>query len=66
MARFHIFLVGSSHGVDVELAARDLSELREDLLHDRYLQGHMEQPDEKGVCAGVLIPASRLQMVLEL
>lgn len=66
MASFRVFLVGAQQALDVELSVRNLDELKRGLLHDRYLQGYLDQPDENGDCAAVLIPASRLQMVLAL
>jgi hypothetical protein len=65
MARFRIFLVGSSQPLDIDLLANDAAELKELASRSRFLDGHMAEANQDGVCPGVLIPTCRLQMIIE-
>jgi hypothetical protein len=65
MARFRVFLTGCPQPLDVDLPASDVAELNQIASSCRFLQGHMAEADHDGVCAGVLIPTCRLQMVME-
>jgi hypothetical protein len=66
MGRFRIFLVGSPQAIDVDLPASDAAELNEIASRSRFLDGYMAEADRDGVCPGVLIPTSRLQMIIEM
>jgi hypothetical protein len=65
MAQFRVFLVGVPQPLQVDLPAGSASELVEIASRVRFLEGHMVEADSDGVCAGVLIPTSRLQLVIE-
>ena len=65
MARFQVFLVGSSTPLDVDLAATDVIQLNAIASSVRFLNGHIAEPDGDGICPGVLIPTCRLQLVVE-
>jgi hypothetical protein len=66
MARFRIFLVSTPGHLDVDLPQGSLSEVRSTLETGHYLEGHLQEADEAGVCAPFLIPTNRLQMILEI
>lgn len=66
MARFRIFLIGSSNSIDAEIDARNVVEIEENFLHRRYLKGNIWEPDAAGVCAAFIIPTNRVQMIVEL
>lgn len=65
MARFRIFLIGCNQPLDVDMPASDVAELTQIASTCRFLEGHMAEADQDGVCPGVMIPTCRLQMVLE-
>jgi hypothetical protein len=65
MAEFKVFLVGMPQPLQVDLPVTSVSELVEIASRVRFLEGHMVEADEGGVCAGVLIPTCRLQLVIE-
>ena len=65
MARFRLFLVGTSESLDVECWAKDLAELERELKCQRFLRGRISEPDGNGECKAVLIPAGRIQLIVE-
>jgi hypothetical protein len=65
MARFKLFLIGTPSPLDVDLPVSSVTELNEIASRARFIQGNMAEPDHEGVCPGVLIPTSRLHMVIE-
>ena len=65
MARFRIFLVGSSQPLDIDLPANDAAELKVIASRSRFLDGRMAEADQDCVCPDVLIPTCRLQMIIE-
>jgi hypothetical protein len=65
MAQFRVFLVGVPQPLQVDLPVGNVSELVEIASRVRFLEGHMVEADSDGVCAGVLIPTCRLQLVFE-
>ena len=66
MGFFRIYLTGSQEALDVELPVSDLSTVKQRLLRERYLEGRVRPTDGDGEYVGVLIPATRLQLILEL
>lgn len=66
MSLFRVYLSGSTQALDVEFAASGIDELKRGLLHERYLQGRVESLNNGTDYAGILIPASRVQLILEL
>lgn len=65
MAQFHVFLVGVPQPLHVDLGVASIGELVEMASRVRFLEAHMVEADSDGVCAGVLIPTCRLQLVIE-
>lgn len=65
MATFRICLVGPAQQLTVDFTANDISELADAASRSRFLVGHMLEPDEDGVCAGVMISTGRIQCVFE-
>jgi len=65
MARFRLFLIGSPQPLEVDLPASDAIELGEIASRTRFLDGHLSDADGHGVCAGVLIPTCRVQLIIE-
>ena len=65
MARFKFYLIGSSDAPVLDVEASDLRALNEQVSRNRFIEGHMSQPDGDGVLAGVLVSTSRIQFVME-
>jgi hypothetical protein len=65
MAQFRVFLVGVAQPLQVDLPVGSARELVEIASRVRFLEAHMVEADSDGVCAGVLIPTCRLQLVIE-
>lgn len=65
MARFKLFLIGNATPIDLDLPVSGVTELNELASRTRFLEGHMTAPDGEGVCAGVLVPTCRIQLVVE-
>lgn len=65
MARFRLFLIGCNQPLEVDLPVSGVAELNQMAATCRFLEGYMAEADGDGVCPGVLIPTSRLQMVVE-
>ena len=66
MGFFRIYLTGSQEALDVELPVSELSAVKRGLLRERYLEGKVRPTDGDGEYVGVLIPATRLKLILEL
>jgi hypothetical protein len=65
MAQFRVFLIGVPQPLQVDLPVGSVGELIEIASRVRFLEAHMTEADSDGVCAGVLIPTCRLQLVIE-
>lgn len=65
MTHFRVFLVGVPQPLQVDLPVGSARELVEIASRVRFLEGHLAEADSDGVCAGVLIPTCRLQLVIE-
>ena len=65
MATFRICLIGSPQPLVVDLAATSIAHLGAEVSTSRFVVGHMAEPDENGVCPGVMIQTSRIQCVFE-
>lgn len=65
MARFRLHLIGSPQPLAVDLPASDVAELVEIASRVRFLEGNLSDADSDGVCAGVLIPTCRVQLIIE-
>jgi len=65
MAQFHVFLIGAPQPLQVDLPVGSVNELVEIASRVRFLEAHMVEADGDGVCAGVLIPTCRLQLIIE-
>lgn len=64
MAAFDFLLCGANEPVRIEIAARDATELVNLISRERFLVGDAG-PDEWGQIRRVVIPSSRINMVLE-
>ena len=65
MARFKFYLIGSCDAPVLDVDAVDLHDLHRQMSCDRFVAGHMVEPDGDGVCAGVLVATGRIQLVME-
>jgi len=65
MARFKLFLIGSPHPLLVNLPVNGVMELNELAGRCRFITGNLSDPDHDGVCSGLMIPTSRIQLVVE-
>jgi hypothetical protein len=65
MAHVRVFLIGAPQPLQVDLPVGSVSELVEIASRARFLEAHMVEADSDGIFAGVLIPTSRLQLVVE-
>ena len=66
MSRFRVYLTFRSEPIDVDLPFCSLRDLSGLASASRYLEGHLAEPDEEGTFAGVLIPTSRIQLIIHL
>jgi hypothetical protein len=66
MARFMFALVGTPQRPVLDLPESDLGELQHSLGAARFIGGRMVQIDGGAVDTIVLIPVSRIQMIMEL
>ena len=66
MARFRLFLMGTTQAPVLDVVASNLYELNKAMEHRRFLEGQMVEIDGCGVNCGVLIPTSRIQMISEI
>ncbi|MBB4096971.1 hypothetical protein [Sphingomonas kyeonggiensis] len=66
MARFKFFLIGSTDAPVLDVEAIDLAELHALMSRERFIAGHMADPDTDGIFSGVLVPISRVQFVMEI
>lgn len=64
-AAFRICLMGQHPPLEVDLPFASLDDLGVELTRAKFLIGHMTNPDEDGVCRGVLIATNRIQCVFE-
>lgn len=65
MATFRIFLIGTSQPLLVDLPAASVAELSDLASVGRFITGMMAEPDEEGVCLGVMLQACRIQLAVE-
>jgi hypothetical protein len=65
MAQFRVFLVGVAQPLQVDLPVGSARELVEIASRVRFLEAHMVEADSDGVCASVLLPTCRLQLMIE-
>ncbi|APR51850.1 hypothetical protein CA223_07630 [Sphingomonas koreensis] len=65
MASFKLFLIGSNEPLVADLSAASVAELHHVLSTARFVEGPLSIPDDYGVCSGVLIPTSRIQLIVE-
>ena len=66
MARFMFALVGTSQAPVLELPVASVAELKAAISRARFIDGVMVEIDGQGVHCPVLIPACRIQMIMEL
>ena len=66
MSVFRIFLIGSSSPIEVELDVSEIREIEQDLLTRRYLRGFTCDFYGDADCRSVLIPAGRIQLIIEI
>ena len=66
MTCFRVFVIGSPLPLDVDLPFEGIPALSEAATRCRFIEGHMAEPDQNGVCAAVLIPTNRIQLIFEL
>ena len=65
MAGFRLFLIGTAEPLEVDFRVASISELSHLLSTARFLEGHLSLPDDGGVCPGVIVPTSRVQLIVE-
>lgn len=66
MGLFRVFLTNSSESLDVNLEATDILSLERLLRSTRFIPARHAESDEDGVQRRLLIPVSRIQLILEL
>lgn len=66
MGRFRIFLIAAPHPIDAYLPAESLTEVRDFLRRGSFIEGILQEADEAGTCSPFLIPANRVQMIVEM
>lgn len=66
MGRFKFCLIGSPQAPILELHARNVCELHHSLGCSRYIEGRMVEIEGEPTDCPVLIPANRIQIVMEL
>ena len=65
VSRFKFCLVGSPQAPVLELEAADVHDLMRWLGRSRYIPGHMVEIDGQATDCSVLIPAARIQIIME-
>ena len=65
MAAFRICLIGQHQPLEVDLPHDNLDDILVEATRAKFIIGHMNKPDEDGVCRGVLIATGRIQCVIE-
>lgn len=65
MSAYRICLLGQHQQIDVDLPFDNLGDLMHEATRAKFLAGHMTEPDEDGVCRGVMIATGRIQCVFE-
>lgn len=64
MATFDFLLVGSNQTCRVDMPAKDVFELANQMAREKFLVGELA-PDEWGEVKRVVFPSQRVNMVLE-
>jgi hypothetical protein len=62
---FRICLTGSPQPLLIDLPVSSVEELSHAAGSSRFLAGHMAEPNEDGVCPGVMIQTNRIQWAFE-
>jgi hypothetical protein len=65
MATFRVCLMGSHAPLVVDLPATDAVQLAELSSSCRFIVGHMVEANEDGICPGIMIQTSRIQLATE-
>jgi hypothetical protein len=65
MARFDVFLVGTSQRLPLEIAAENVQSLAHFLTHQRFLVGRLSEEAEEMGTRSVMIPISRINFLCE-
>lgn len=68
MSSFQVFLIGNSNPAKIMFGANSIEHLGDEIGRTRFLRGRLiDYVDADGVCSEpcVLIPTSRIQMVIE-
>lgn len=65
MARCKFCLIGASQAPVLELEADNTSELHHAIAYRRYIEGRMVEIDGEATDCSVMIPANRIQMIIE-
>ena len=65
MASFRVCFSGQQPQLLVDLPFADLGEFLMEASRARFLAGNMVDPDQDGVCRGVMIATSRIHCVFE-
>ena len=65
MARFKLFIVGTTEAPVVEVPASNLLELNDLATRNRFIEGHMVEINGGGASCGVSIPVCRIQLIAE-
>jgi hypothetical protein len=66
MAAFRVLLIGSNQPLLVDLPASGVSDLIALASHSKFIEGVMVEPDDDGVCCGVMFQSCRIQLAIEL
>lgn len=66
MGRFKFCLIGSPQSPIVEIGVRHLCDLHLSIGRARFIEGRMIEIDGEAMDCPVLIPANRIQIVIEL
>ena len=66
MARFMFALIGTHQTPILELPVSSVAELNMAIARTRFIDGLMVEIDGEGANCPVLIPVSRIQMIMEL
>lgn len=66
MGLFRVFLTGSSEPIDVALEAKDIFSLELLLRNTRFILAQHTETSDDGVQRRLLIPVSRIQLVVEM
>jgi len=65
MATFRVHLIGATQPILVDLPAGNVADLIDIASRTKFVEGRMAEPDEQGVCCGVMFQTCRIQIAVE-